>query len=307
MNRIAIVTDSNSGITQTESENLGITVVPMPFYIDGELYYEDIDISPERFFRFQDSGADITTSQPIAGDLLSLWRGLLETHDSVLYIPMSSGLSGACSTATAMSQDFGGRVQVVDNQRISLTMRSSVYDAIKLADKGLSAKEIKEILEQDGLNATIYIMVDTLKYLRKGGRITPAVAAIGSITVTFVIGCGLAAIGSILRIKPVLQIQGDKLDSFAIARSVSQAKSIMCEALKHDFTTRFSCPEDGDGMQLDIAYTGSPNNAEAYMDELKAVFPACAASMVVNPLSLSVSCHIGSGALAVAASKKLDV
>ena len=291
MNRIAIVTDSNSGITQTESENLGITVVPMPFYIDGELYYEDIDISPERFFRFQDSGADITTSQPIAGDLLSLWRGLLETHDSVLYIPMSSGLSGACSTATAMSQDFGGRVQVVDNQRISLTMRSSVYDALKLADKGLSAKEIKEILEQDGLNATIYIMVDTLKYLRKGGRITPAAAAIGSI----------------LRIKPVLQIQGDKLDSFAIARSVSQAKSIMCEALKHDFTTRFSCPEDGDGMQLDIAYTGSPNNAEAYMDELKAVFPACAASMVVNPLSLSVSCHIGSGALAVAASKKLDV
>ena len=291
MNRIAIVTDSNSGITQTESENLGITVVPMPFYIDGELYYEDIDISPERFFRFQDSGADITTSQPIAGDLLSLWRGLLETHDSVLYIPMSSGLSGACSTATAMSQDFGGRVQVVDNQRISLTMRSSVYDAIKLADKGLSAKEIKEILEQDGLNATIYIMVDTLKYLRKGGRITPAAAAIGSI----------------LRIKPVLQIQGDKLDSFAIARSVSQAKSIMCEALKHDFTTRFGCPEDGDGMQLDIAYTGSPNNAETYMDELKAVFPACAASMVVNPLSLSVSCHIGSGALAVAASKKLDV
>ena len=291
MNRIAIVTDSNSGITQTESENLGITVVPMPFYIDGELYYEDIDISPERFFRFQDSGADITTSQPIAGDLLSLWRGLLETHDSVLYIPMSSGLSGACSTATAMSQDFGGRVQVVDNQRISLTMRSSVYDAIKLADKGLSAKEIKEILEQDGLNATIYIMVDTLKYLRKGGRITPAAAAIGSI----------------LRIKPVLQIQGDKLDSFAIARSVSQAKSIMCESLKHDFTTRFGCPEDGDGMQLDIAYTGSPNNAEAFMDELKAVFPACAASMVVNPLSLSVSCHIGSGALAVAASKKLDV
>lgn len=291
MNRIAIVTDSNSGITQTESENLGITVVPMPFYIDGELYYEDIDISPERFFRFQDSGADITTSQPIAGDLLSLWRGLLETHDSVLYIPMSSGLSGACSTATAMSQDFGGRVQVVDNQRISLTMRSSVYDALKLADKGLSAKEIKEILEQDGLNATIYIMVDTLKYLRKGGRITPAAAAIGSI----------------LRIKPVLQIQGDKLDSFAIARSVSQAKSIMCEALKHDFTTRFGCSEDGDGMQLDIAYTGSPNNAEAYMDELKAVFPACAASMVVNPLSLSVSCHIGSGALAVAASKKLDV
>ena len=168
--------------------------------------------------------------------------------------------------------------------------------AKKLNDKKLdqeyfSVKDIKEILEQDGLNATIYIMVDTLKYLRKGGRITPAAAAIGSI----------------LRIKPVLQIQGDKLDSFAIARSVSQAKSIMCEALKHDFTTRFGCSEDGDGMQLDIAYTGSPNNAEAYMDELKAVFPACAASMVVNPLSLSVSCHIGSGALAVAASKKLDV
>jgi DegV family protein with EDD domain len=291
MNRIAIMTDSNSGITQLEGEKLGITVVPMPFYIDGELYYEDVDINADRFFKFQEKGCNITTSQPITGDLLSSWRRLLETHDSVLYIPMSSGLPGACSTAAALSQDFGGRVQVVDNQRISLTMRSSVFDAMRLADKGLSAAEIKKILEADGLNATIYIMVDTLKYLKKGGRITPAAAAIGSI----------------LRIKPVLQIQGDKLDSFAIARSVSQAKSIMCEALKHDFTERFGCPEDGEGMQLDIAYTGSIKAAEAYMEELKAAFPACASSMVINPLSLSVSCHIGAGSLAVAASKKLDV
>lgn len=291
MNRIAIVTDSNSGITQAEGDKLGITVLPMPFYIDGELYYEGVDISTDQFFKFQEEGADITTSQPITGDLLTLWRSLLETHDSVLYIPMSSGLSGACSTAAALSQDFGGRVQVVDNQRISLTMRSSVYDAIRLVDKGLSAGEIKGILEADGLNATIYIMVDTLKYLKKGGRITPAAAAIGSI----------------LRIKPVLQIQGDKLDSFAIARSVSQAKSIMLEALKHDFTKRFGCSSDGEGMQLDIAYTGSPKAAEAYMEDLKEAFPACASSMVINPLSLSVSCHIGSGSLAVAASKKLSV
>ena len=291
MGKIAIVTDSNSGITQKQGEELGVFVVPMPFYIDGKMYYEDIDITAEDFFRLQAADADITTSQPTPGDLLDLWDKLLASYDSIVYIPMSSGLSGACQTAQGLAQDYNGRVQVVDNQRISLTMRSAVYDAMHLAEKGRSAKEIREILEQDALNATIYITVDTLKYLRKGGRITPAVAAIGSI----------------LRIKPILQIQGGKLDSFAKARSMSQARSIMIEALKADFSNRFKVPEDGSGMKLDIAYTGSPETAEDFLKELKEKFPACADDMIIDPLSLSVSCHIGAGALAVAASRKLGI
>lgn len=289
MEKIAIVTDSNSGITQKQGEVMGISVVPMPFYIDGQLYYEDIDITPEEFFRHQAEGADITTSQPVPGDLLVLWENLLKTHDTVVYIPMSSGLSGACQTAAALARDFDGRVQVVDNQRISLTMRSSVFDAMQLVKEGLSAVEIKDALEKDALNATIYITVDTLKYLRKGGRITPAAAAIGSI----------------LRIKPVLQIQGDKLDSFALARSMNQAKSIMAEALKKDFTDRFHVPVTGKGMQLDIAHTCSEEAAESYKSELMEIFPDCAQDIVINPLSLSVACHIGAGSLAVAASKKM--
>lgn len=228
----------------------------------------------------------ISTSMPLVGNLTDTWDELLKEYDEIVHIPMSSGLSGSCQTAMMIAADYHGKVQVADNQRISVTLRQSVLDAMALAEKGCSAKEIKKILEREKLESSIYIMVDTLEYLKKGGRITPAVAAVGTL----------------LKLKPVLQIQGEKLDSFAKARTVKQAKNIMIEAMKKDFAERFQDPE-GKNMHLEIAYTYDLEAAEAFKAEVQEAFPNM--EIVMAPLSLSVSCHIGPGALAIACSKKV--
>lgn len=286
MSRVAIVTDSNSGITQSQAKELGITVMPMPFFIDNETYYEDIDLTQEDFYQKLTEDASISTSMPLVGNVTDTWDDLLQEYDEIVHIPMSSGLSGSCETAMMLAQDYDNRVFVVNNQRISVTQRQSVLDAMELAKKGYGAEQIKEILEREKMESSIYIMVDTLYYLKKGGRITPAAAALGTL----------------LKLKPVLQIQGEKLDSFAKARTVKQAKNIMIEAMKNDFNQRFNDPE-GKNMHLEMAYSYDLEAAEAFRKEVEAEFPGM--EIVMNPLSLSVSCHIGPGALAIASSKKI--
>lgn len=288
MSKVIIMTDSNSGITQTQAKEMGVVVLPMPFYINEEMFYEDIDLSQEQFYEKLQAGGDIKTSMPLVGDVTDKWDELLKEYDEVVYIPMSSGLSSSCETAYMLSQDYDGKVEVVNNQRISVTMRQSVIDAKNLAEAGKSAKEIKDILEAAKFDSSIYIMVDTLTYLKKGGRITPAAAALGTL----------------LKLKPVLQIQGEKLDAFAKARTVKQAKNIMIEAMKSDFEKRFDSA-DGRNINLEMAYTHDLEAALAFKEEVKAAFPEN--EIVLNPLSLSVSCHIGPGALAIACSKKIDI
>ena len=287
MSRVVVVTDSKSGITQAEAKELEVVVMPMPFYINEEMFYEDIDLTQEQFYAKLAEGGDIKTSMPLVGDVTDKWDELLKEYDEIVYIPMSSGLSSSCETAYMLSQDYDGKVQVVNNQRISVTMRQSVLDAKAMADSGKTAGEIKDILEDEKFNSSIYIMVDTLTYLKKGGRITPAAAALGAL----------------LKLKPVLQIQGEKLDAFAKARTVKQAKNIMIEAMKSDFQKRFDSP-DGTKMHLEIAYTFDKEAAEAFKAEVQEAFPNN--EIVMNPLSLSVSCHIGPGALAIACSKKIN-
>ena len=287
MSKIAIMTDSNSGITQDESKELGVYVLPMPFYIDGKMYYEDIDLSQEQFYEKLKQDCEIKTSMPLVGDVTDQWEELLKEYDEIVYIPMSSGLSSSCETAYMLSQDYDGRVQVVNNQRISVTQRQSVMDAKQLSEQGKSAAEIKQILEDVKSESSIYIMLDTLYYLKKGGRITPAAAALGTL----------------LKLKPVLQIQGDKLDAFAKARTAKQGKNIMIETMKKDFEERFQSP-DGKKMHLEIAYSDDKEAAEAFKEEVQKAFPDN--EIVMNPLSLSVSCHIGPGAIAIACSKAID-
>ena len=288
MSRIAIVTDSNSGITQKEGKELGISVIPMPFYINDELYFEDITLTQEEFYQKLDEDADIKTSQPAPGDVLDLWEKLLEDHDEIVHIAMSSGLSSSCATASMLDDDYDGKVQVVDNQRISVTQRQSVADAMKLAEEGKSAKEIKDILEADKLDSGIFIMVDTLKYLKKGGRVTSAGAAIGTV----------------LGIKPVLQIHGEKLDAFAKTRGVKQAKKKMIAAVRKELEERFPDGDFAKHAYLQSAYTKDKEAALKWKEELMAEFPEM--EFHQDPLSLSVACHIGAGALAVAWTHKID-
>ena len=288
MSKIAIVTDSNSGITQKEGKELGISVIPMPFYINDELYFEDITLTQEEFYQKLDEDADIKTSQPAPGDVLDLWEKLLEDHDEIVHIAMSSGLSSSCATAAMLADDYDGKVQVVDNQRISVTQRQSVEDAMKLAEEGKSAKEIKDILEADKLDSGIFIMVDTLKYLKKGGRVTSAGAAIGTV----------------LGIKPVLQIHGEKLDAFAKTRGVKQAKKKMIAAVRKELEERFPDGDFAKHAYLQSAYTKDKEAALKWKEELMAEFPEM--EFHQDPLSLSVACHIGAGALAVAWTHKID-
>ena len=291
MSKVAIITDSNSGISQVEAESLGIFVVAMPFIVNEETLFEDINLTKEQFFERLTDDADISTTQPSPEQVMNLWDEVLgKGYDEIVHIPMSSGLSGSCSTAMALSQDddYEGKVFVVDNQRISVTQRQSVLDAIEMAKAGMSASDIHDKLMETKLDASIYIMVDTLKYLKKGGRITPAAAALGTI----------------LKLKPVLQIQGDKLDAFAKARTMNQAKSMMINAIKSDIETRFG--GDVNNVWLEIAHTQNFEEAENLKQELLKVWPEYPADQIVtDQLSLSVSCHIGPGALAVACCKKL--
>ena len=288
MGKIAIVTDSNSGITQKEGKELGISVIPMPFYINEELYFEDITLTQDEFYQKLNEDEDIKTSQPAPGDVLDLWEKLLEDHDEIVHIAMSSGLSSSCATAAMLADDYDGKVQVVDNQRISVTQRQSVLDAAKLAEEGKSAKEIKDILEADKLDSGIYIMVDTLKYLKKGGRVTAAGAAIGTV----------------LGIKPVLQIHGEKLDAFAKTRGVKQAKKKMIAAVRKELEERFPDGDFANHAYLQSAYTKDEEAALKSKEELMAESPGM--EFQQDPLSLSVACHIGAGALAVAWTHKID-
>ena len=286
MSRIAIVSDSNSGITQVQEKELGVTILPMPFFAGDKTFYEDIDLTQEEFYQMLTENMDISTSMPLVGNVTDTWDALLKECDEIVHIPMSSGLSGSCETAMMLARDYEGKVKVVDNQRISVTQRQSVLDAMGLAKKGMDAAQIKEILERDRLESSIYIMVDTLHYLKKGGRITAAAAALGTL----------------LKLKPVLQIQGEKLDAFAKARTVKQAKHLMIEAMRSDFVNRFHDPEGRD-IHLEMAYTYDRDAAEEFKSEVQEAFPGMEIQM--DPLSLSVSCHIGPGALAVACSRKL--
>lgn len=287
LSKVAVITDSNSGITQKQAKELGVSVLPMPFMINEEEYFEDITLTQEEFYEKLKGDADISTSQPSIESVTSLWDELLKEHDEIIYIPMSSGLSSSCETAHMLAQDYDGKVQVANNQRISVTQRQVVLDAQKMALAGKSALEIKEYLEETKFDSSIYIMLDTLKYLKKGGRITPAAAALGTI----------------LRLKPVLQIQGEKLDAFAKARTVNQAKTIMIEAMKKDVEERFG--GDHTKMHIAVAHTENLEAAKAFRDEILEVFPGH--DIYIDCLSLSVSCHIGPGALAIASSKELEL
>ena len=284
--KIAVITDSNSGITQSQAKEYGLYVLPMPFMIDDETFYEDITLTQGAFYERLSGGADVITSQPSPDSILQLWDEVLKDYDEIVHIPMSSGLSGSCQSAMMLAEDYDGKVHVVNNQRISVTQRQSVLDALKLTAQGKSAAEIKEFLEKDKFNSSIYIMLDTLYYLKKGGRITPAAAALGTI----------------LKLKPVLQIQGEKLDAFAKARTVSQGKSIMINAIRNDMNNRFggATPEN---ICLAMAYTYDLKAAEQFREEVKEAFPGF--DIYMDPLSLSVSCHIGPGALAVTCCKKI--
>ena len=283
MKKVAIATDSNSGITQSAAKELGISVIPMPFYINDELYFEDITLTQEQFYEKLQSDCTITTSQPSPADVTDLWDKLLKEYDQVVYIPMSSGLSNSCETAIMLSGDYEGKVFVVDYHRISVTLKRSVLDAIELSKQGKSGEEIKKILEDTKHEASIYITVDTLKYLKQGGRITPAAAAIGTV----------------LNIKPILQLQGEKLDSFAKARGFKQGKNLMLDAMGKDINERFK----GQKIHLHAAYTCSEEEAVLWRTEIENRFPGYEIDM--DKLSLSVSCHIGPGAMAIACTKDI--
>ena len=284
--KIAITTDSNSGILNAECKDKGIFVLPMPFLIDGECYFENVNFSQEQFYEKLAQNAEVSTSQPSVGELTEFWTDILKTYDEIVHIPMSSGLSQSCATATALAADFNGKVLVVDNRRISVTMKESVYDAAKLRDNGRSAIEIKEYLEETAACSSIYTAVDTMKYLKKGGRVTPAAAMIGTI----------------LKLKPVLQIHGAKLDKFALPRGILKAKEEMKAAMKKDMETKFAQYVENGEMALYVAHTNNGAEAQKFAEELKALFPNIPVTYC-DPLSLSVSCHIGPGSLAVACAK----
>lgn len=287
--KIAVVTDSNSGITQAQAKEMGVAVLPMPFMIDGETYYEDITLTREQFYQRLKDNADIATSQPTPDSILKMWDKLLKEYDQIIHIPMSSGLSGSCSTAMMLAgeDEYEGKVFVVDNRRISVTQYQSVKDAQMLAAMGMDGTQIKKRLEETAADSVIFITVDTLKYLKKGGRITPAAAALGTL----------------LKIKPVLIILGEKLDSFAKARTMKQAKTMMMNAIQKELDGRLHDSECRN-CHLAIAHTDNEEAALEFKKEVEERFPN--ADVYMAPLSLSIACHIGPGSLAVTATRKIE-
>ena len=287
--KIAVVTESNSGITQAQAKEMGVAVLPMPFMIDGETYYEDITLTREQFYQRLKDNADIATSQPTPDSILKMWDKLLKEYDQIIHIPMSSGLSGSCSTAMMLAgeDEYEGKVFVVDNRRISVTQYQSVKDAQMLAAMGMDGTQIKKRLEETAADSVIFITVDTLKYLKKGGRITPAAAALGTL----------------LKIKPVLIILGEKLDSFAKARTMKQAKTMMMNAIQKELDGRLHDSECRN-CHLAIAHTDNEEAALEFKKEVEERFPN--ADVYMAPLSLSIACHIGPGSLAVTATRKME-
>ena len=284
MKKIAIVTDSNSGIGKDAPE--GVFVVPMPFLINDEDYFENINLSQEEFYKLLSEDANVSTSQPSIGNLSDFWTDILKDYDEIVHIPMSSGLSNSCATATNLANDFGGRVYVVDNHRVSISLKESIYDAVKLREAGKTAAEIKNYLVNTSADSSIYIAVDTMKFLKKGGRVTPAAAMIGSI----------------LKIKPILQIHGEKLDKYMLARGSIKAREILKEALKKDLEGKFAEYTIKGEMCVSVAYTDNPAEAEKFMAEFQEMMPDIPVHFN-DPLPLSVTCHIGPGALGVACTR----
>lgn len=284
-NKIAIVTDTNSGITQEEAKKLGIYLIAMPFFINDNTYYEWITLSQEEFFKKLEADKNISTSQPSPGTVIELWDNLLKDYDYILHIPMSSGLSSSMETARMLSSDYEGKVLVVDNKRISVTFRQSILDALYLIEKGLSAKEIQEILEKEALESIIYVTVDTLKYLEKGGRITPAVAALGSM----------------FNIKPVLLIDGGKLDTYKKVRGLKSAQKAMIEAIKNDIENRFK----GTDYLIQTAYSGDLEQGKKWNETVKQAFPEH--DVYNDVLPMSICCHVGPGALGITCVKKISL
>ncbi|WP_394896392.1 DegV family protein [Clostridium paraputrificum] len=286
-NKIAIVTDTNSGITQEEAKKLGIYLIAMPFFINDNTYYEGITLSQEEFFKKLEADKNISTSQPSPGTVIELWDNLLKDYDYdyILHIPMSSGLSSSMETARMLSSDYEGKVLVVDNKRISVTFRQSILDALYLIEKGLSAKEIQEILEKEALESIIYVTVDTLKYLEKGGRITPAVAALGSM----------------FNIKPVLLIDGGKLDTYKKVRGLKSAQKAMIEAIKNDIENRFK----GTDYLIQTAYSGDLEQGKKWNETVKQAFPEH--DVYNDVLPMSICCHVGPGALGITCVKKISL
>lgn len=292
LKKIAIMTDSNSGITQSQGKELGIFIIPMPFMINEQPYLEDISLNQIQFYDFLKNDAEVCTSQPSPEVVMDLFDSILKEYDEIVHIPMSSGLSGSFQTAYMLSQEeeYDGKVYVVNNQRISVTQRQAVMDAILLVQKGYDGKQILEILEEDKFQSSIYIMLDTLYYLKKGGRITPAAAALGTL----------------LKLKPVLQIQGEKLDAYAKARTSNQGKNLMIQAVKNDIENRFGGLDEGskDRVTLHIAYSYDEIESQKWLEEVQEAFPGYV--IKIDPLSLSIACHIGPGALALACTKNLE-
>lgn len=287
MHRVGVVVDSNSGMSQAMGQELGIYVLPMPFTINHQEYFEDINITHDDFYTFQENNATISTSQPAIGDVCALWDKALEDHDEIVYIPMSSGLSGSCQTALMLAKEYHGRVEVVDSQRISVLQYQDALNALKLSQEGKSAKDIKHILEKHKFESSIYIAVTTLEYLKKGGRITPAVATLGGL----------------LKIKPILSIQGEKLDSFDKTRTIAKAEKIMIQALKHDIETRIDQEGHGQNVNIYMAYTKDKEGIEAFKKKVQAEFPDH--TILCHELALSIACHTGPGALAIGCAKKI--
>ena len=283
MTKVAVMTDTNSGFTKADAEKAGVFLQPMPFMINGKSYHEGVDIDFPAFYAYLQNGADVSTSQPMPGEVITLWDSILaQGYDEIVYIPMSSGLSNSCQTALVLAQEYGNRVQVVDNHRISVTLKQSVFDALILGREGKSALEIKQILEQEAYDASIFISVDTLEYLKKGGRVTAAGAAIGTV----------------LNIKPVLTIQGDKLDAFAKVRGMKTARKTMIHVVKQDLQERFSQLYAAGKLGVYFAYTDLPQEVkQSWEQELQQAFPEV--RVVGDPLAMSIGCHIGPGALAV--------
>ncbi len=277
MSKTAIMTDTNSGITPEAAAERGLYLLKMPFLIDGEDHLEYGDISYEEFFRRLDSGADVSTSQPSPASLTDMWDEILKSHDELVYIPMSSGLSGTCETAKALAADYDGKVFVADNRRISVTLYMSVYEALRLSESGMSAAEITERLESEADFQSIYVSVNTLEHLKKSGRVTAAGAAIGTV----------------LGIKPVLQIQGGKLDAYKKVRGMKAAQQAMLEGIENDIKDRFA----GKKVEIRTAYSGDRETGEAWRTEVQRYFPDY--NIVLDSLPISISCHVGAGALGI--------
>ena len=286
--KVAIMTDENSGMLKADAERLGVFIMPMPFFVNGELTYESESFTKKDFYARLAEGADVSTSQPSPGDVMDMWDSILEKgYDEIVYIPMSSALSESCNSAKVFAEEYEGKIHVVDNHRISITMEQSVVDAVNYAAEGMTGAAIKERLEKEAYEATIYITVEDLNYLKRGGRVTAAAAAIGNI----------------LNLKPVLTIPGTKLDVYAKERGMKKARRTMIDAMKKDIADKFQTLYDEGSFRLFVVYSDADEETiDSWKAEVSEAFPEV--EIDVRALSLSIGCHIGPGALAIAGCMK---